>query len=142
MSKDVVQHQQRARVPGLWDWLESGWPTALRLLEPERWTRVEEYVLDDRLVVRTELPGIDPDKDVEITLSGGLLTIHGERREEHRDNGRSEFSYGAFSRSVALPNGADEDDVTATYQDGILEVSIKVHQAKPEAKRIPVGKPG
>jgi HSP20 family molecular chaperone IbpA len=84
------------------------------------------------------MPGIDPDKDVEVTIQDGVLTIHGERREEHKDTRRSEFYYGSFSRSVALPTGADEDDVQAAYKDGILEVSVRLGESKPETKRITV----
>lgn len=53
--------------------------------------------------MRAELPGIDPDKDVQITLEDNVLTLHGERREEVKDKHRSEFRYGAFSRAVRCP---------------------------------------
>jgi HSP20 family protein len=138
MAKNMVQHGESLRAPGIWDWFGNSWPTALRMLEPERMTRLEEFIQGDRYVVRTELPGIDPDKDVEITIQDGILTLHGERQEESRENQRSEFYYGAFSRSVALPGGADEDDVKATYKDGILQVSIKLGESKPETRKIPV----
>ena len=85
-----------------------------------------------------ELPGIDPDKDVEITIQDGVLNVHGERREEHKDHQRSEFFYGSFSRSVALPKGADVDDTRASYKDGILEVSVKLVEEKAEVKKISV----
>src|SRR5918992_238937 len=69
------------------------------------------------LVIRAELPGIDPEKDVEITLRDGLLTIRGERRHEERtsENGISRFesASGSFERSVVLPQGVKEDDITA-----------------------------
>ncbi|WP_432395029.1 Hsp20/alpha crystallin family protein [Pseudarthrobacter sp. L19] len=88
--------------------------------------KVEQFQDGSTLVVRAEVPGIDPDKDVDVSVSDGMLHIRAEREEksEHKSkNGyRSEFRYGSFSRSVALPAGAKEEDITATYKDGVLEV--------------------
>jgi len=72
------------------------------------------------------VPGIDPDKDVKITIDNGFLTIRAERLEEKKEGGRSEFRYGSFIRSATLPTGADPDDVTATYGDSILEVRVGI----------------
>lgn len=95
--------------------------------------RVEEFVDDKTLVVRAELPGIDPDKDVQIEVLNGELHIRAERQEktEHKekDSYRSEFTYGSFTRTLRLPAGATEDDVKATYTDGVLEI------------RVPIGEP-
>ena len=103
--------------------------------------RVEDYIEEGRYVLRAEVPGIDPDKDVEITIDNGVLTVKAERREEKKEGGRSEFRYGSFSRSATLPTGADPDDVTATYGDGILEVRVGIKpETKPEAKRIAIAK--
>jgi HSP20 family protein len=94
------------------------------------WLRVEEYRDGDDLVVRAELPDIDPDKDLEITVSEGVLGISAERQEktEHKDKSsyRSEFRYGSFSRNIALPQGVTENDVAASYKDGVLEVRVHV----------------
>ena len=138
MSKDVTPRHDSLRTPAIWEWFGSSWPSALRMFEPEGLTRLEEFVRDGRFVVRTELPGIDPDKDVEITIQDGVLHVHGERHEEHKDRQRSEFSYGSFSRSVTLPKGADADDTKASYKDGILEVSVKLGEEKVEIKKIEV----
>ena len=90
--------------------------------------RVEEFVDQDALVVRAEMPGIDPDKDVEISIHDGMLHLRAERRDssEHKDKGgyRSEFHYGLFERTLPLPAGVTDADVTATYKDGILEVRM------------------
>ena len=90
--------------------------------------RVEEYVEEGSLVVRAEMPGIDPDKDVEISMHDGMLHIRAERRDvsEHKDKKeyRSEFHYGMFERTLPLPTGVAEGDVTATYKDGVLEVRM------------------
>lgn len=88
--------------------------------------RVEEMVDGNTLVVRAELPGIDPDKDVEVTVADGVLSIKAERQEkkEHKDKDsyRSEFRYGSFMRRIPLPSGVQQDDVSASYKDGVLEV--------------------
>jgi HSP20 family protein len=72
-------------------------------------TWVDVFHRGDDLVIRAELPGIDPDNDVDITLQEGVLTIRGERRHEERTDGegvhRFESAVGSFSRSVALPDG-------------------------------------
>ena len=107
------------------------------------WLRVEEFVDEGALVVRVEVPGIDPEKDVEITVADGVLTIRAERKEISENRGkqsyRSELRYGSFERRVPLPAGATEDDVSATYQDGMLEVRVPLGEVPvPEPKRIPV----
>ena len=93
--------------------------------------------------VRAELPDIDPDKDVELSVVDGVLHIRAEREEksEHKgkDSYRSEFRYGSFSRDVPLPAGCSEKDVKATYRDGVLEIRVPMAQApKPEPMKIPV----
>jgi HSP20 family molecular chaperone IbpA len=103
--------------------------------------RVEDYVSEGQYVVRAELPGIDPEKDVEITVDDGVLTVKAERREEKKEGGRSEFRYGSFTRTVTLPTGADEENVAASYSDGILEVRTPIKEAaKAEPKRIAITK--
>ncbi len=81
---------------------------------------------DGHYVLHAELPGIDPAKDVDITVSNGQLTIKAERSEKKETNGRSEFTYGSFTRSVTLPAGANEEDIKATYDKGILTVDVAV----------------
>ena len=119
-----------------------------RFFEPDgegSWLRVEEYLDGDHLVVRTELPDIDPDKDVEITVTDGVLDIRAERhaRTEHsgKEGFRSEFRYGAFTRRMTLPAGTKDSDIAATYRDGILEIHVPVGQeAKAETTRVPVAR--
>jgi HSP20 family molecular chaperone IbpA len=103
--------------------------------------RVEDYVEDGHYVVRAELPGLDPAKDVEVLVRDGVLTVTVERREEHREGKRSEFRYGTFTRSVVLPEGADDTDVVATYTDGILLVRAPITGAAPEVRRVPIATP-
>jgi HSP20 family protein len=90
--------------------------------------KVEDFQEGDTLVVRAELPDIDPDKDVRLIVADGYVELHAERREEKKEEGeegfRSEFTYGSFTRMIPLPAGATEDDVKKTYKDGILEVRV------------------
>ncbi len=114
-----------------------------RWREAEELIRVEEFREDGTLVIRADLPGIDPDKDVEITVTAGILHIEAERREEEKreEKGyvRQELRYGSLSRSLPLPEGVTEADITATYKAGVLE--IRVPQPKRESvKKIAISK--
>lgn len=106
------------------DWFENGAPRALRTLGLTPYVRVEDYVEDGTYVVRAEMPGIDPDEDVTLSVSGDVLTIAGERREEKKEKNRQELHYGSFRRSVQLPRGVQPDQISATYTDGVLEVRV------------------
>ena len=120
------------------DFLETPW-TFLRPVSSHP-VRVEDFFRDGTYVIRAELPGIDPDKDLEVQVVGGVLTISAERRQEVTDSRRSEFHYGTFSRSVTLPAGADEEHIDAIYGHGILEVTVKLaeYTADKTARKIPV----
>jgi HSP20 family protein len=93
---------------------------------------VDEYRDGQTQVIRAELPGIDPDRDVELTVSDGMLRINAERRVETdiEDRGytRHELRYGRFTRTLPLAEGATEADVSATYKDGILEIRVPVRE--------------
>lgn len=115
----LVRPGQRGMLPELFDWLESPFAT----LRPQM-IRLEEFTEEGRYVLRAELPGIDPEKDVEVSVSDGVLIIHGERKEEEKEGRRTEFRYGSFTRSVTLPAGADEYDITAVYDKGVLEITV------------------
>ena len=121
------------------EWLESYSPFSVRGLGLAPYVRVEDYMEDDTYVLRAELPGVDPDKDIELSIEHDMLTITGERREETKDKNHREFHYGSFRRTVALPTGTNPEDVKATYTDGVLEVRVptKVEEAHEQVK-IPV----
>jgi HSP20 family protein len=122
----------------LFDWLES----PLTMLRPQsaQPMRVEDFVKDGRYVVRAELPGLDPNKGLEVTMSHGILSIKATREEKTEDKHHSEFRYGSFARHLAMPAGVDEQSVQATYDQGILEIVIGLkHQEAAETERkIPV----
>ncbi len=132
--------ERRLATPALPDryWFGDVW----RALSMPDTMRVEEYREDGNVVVRAELPDIDPDKDVEVSVEDGRLCISAERtqRTEHDDESgfRSEFRYGSFSRVLPLPAGVKPDDVVATYRDGILEVRVPVGEPEPARQKVVV----
>ena len=100
------------------------------------WTpRVDTFVKDDKIVVRADLPGVDP-KEVDISLEGNVLTVSGERKAEKEEANYREVSYGRFERRVRVPNGTDPEKIAAKYTNGVLEVSVPL--PKPVTRKVPV----
>jgi HSP20 family protein len=139
MATVSAQRQPRTLMPDFSE-LFNGTPlfAGLRPLFDRNLIRLEDVMSEGRYEVHAEIPGVDPVKDIDITVHDGMLTIKAVRSQTVESHGRSEFSYGAFARSVPLPAGADVDDVKATYQKGILTVSVPVPNGAPAAKRIEV----
>jgi len=105
--------------------------------------RVEEFVDGTTQVVRAEMPGIDPEKDVDVSVTNGVLHIRAQREEKSeeksKDGYRSEFRYGSFTRDIPLPDGIKDDDVTASYRDGVLEVRAPVPlQAQTQSRKVQI----
>ena len=133
----LLHRDPRTIFPDLVDWFEEPFLTLRPYLGQP--IKVEEYVEDDRYMIRAELAGIDPGKDIEVTVGSGYLTIRAERSDTIEGKHRSEFRYGTFSRTLALPANADEDAVTASYRDGILTLSVGLKtEQKASAKKIEV----
>jgi HSP20 family molecular chaperone IbpA len=124
-------------VPELVDWFEEPFLTLRPYLGQA--IRIEDFTEDGHYVIRAEIAGIDPEKELEVSVAGGYLTISAIRSGQVEGKHRSEFRYGSFSRTVELPPGADADHVTAEYAHGILtiKVAIKGEHQEP-AKRIQV----
>ena len=106
---------------------------------------IESRVEEGKFIVRTDLPGIDP-KNAEIKVIGNVLTISGSREEKREskkaDYFRREIRYGAFERSVRLPEGIKAEDLKATYRDGVLEVSARMlKEAAPKEVKIQLESP-
>jgi HSP20 family protein len=103
--------------------------------------RLDEYRQDGALVVRAELPGLDPDKDVHVSVANGRVQIDVEHREQdevERNGYRvQELRYGRLSRSVPFGEGVPTSAITATYNNGVLEVRIPEPPA-PQPTRIPI----
>ena len=120
-------------IPDILDWFEEPFLTLRPYLAQP--IRVEEYTEDGRLLVKAELAGIDPAKDVEVTVGSGYLSIHAQRSGTLEGKQHSEFRYGSFTRTLALPADAVQDDVSASYRDGILTVSVGLKAEKKEAAK-------
>jgi HSP20 family molecular chaperone IbpA len=103
---------------------------------------------DGELIITAELPGIDPDKDVEITLQDDYLTISGEKSEEREISEENRYlrerHYGKFVRRVPVPDGVTEDMISADYDRGVLTVTVKLPEEAqpPEPRKIPVAMKG
>jgi HSP20 family protein len=119
---------------------------------PELWNddivdldvRVEEFERDGYFVIRAEVPGINPDEDIDITVTDRTLRlmIHREHSEQRAllKHYRTEFQYGSFTRLLALPQTASDKDIKATYKDGILEIHVKLNGHTSSEKKIPITK--
>ena len=139
MTKLAVQRQSRPLLLELSELFSGFAPLAgLRPFFDNHWIRLEEETKDGRYEARAELPGLDPANDIDITVRDGQLSIKAERAEKSESNGRSEFTYGSFTRSVPLPEGANEVDISASYGKGILTISVPVPEAEPAENHVEV----
>jgi HSP20 family protein len=129
------------------------WLTTRNILDfPESWfdsrgeaaIRVEEFEDGNQMVVRAELPGVNPEEDIDITVSDGALCIKVQRRKETthetKRHYRSEFQYGSYTRTLPLPAGATDTDVKAKYTDGVLEVRIPINGKQVESKKVAISR--
>lgn len=112
-------------------------------LNAKGWTpAVDIYETDQNLVIKAELPGIDP-KDLEVRVEDGTLYLKGERKYEREVKEESyhrvERSYGSFARTFSLPRTINTEDIKADYKDGILTLTMpKREEAKPKTVKINV----
>lgn len=127
-----------SRPDALRHWLD----TLPTWITPFETMKLEEQLTDDAFVVRAELPGIDPDKDVDVWIADGMLHVKAERTMEHEEHDegsfRSEFSYGSFHRAVSLPHDVATDEVKATYKDGVLEVRLPRTAVTPAINKVTI----
>jgi HSP20 family protein len=125
------------------DWLAE-WPFQqfFRRMAEDNDLRVDEFVEGNQVVIRAELPGVDPDRDVDISVVDGNLVIRAERRHEEKEEGRdyrrSEIRYGAFSRALPLPPAAKVDDIKASYKNGILEVRAPIKEPSSKSSKVAI----
>jgi HSP20 family protein len=121
--------------------LRGGGEEAVTLTE---WSPAVDISEDDKeYTIKAELPGMHKD-DVRVTVEGGVLSIAGERKAEKEEKNkryhRTERSYGSFTRSFTLPEGASGEKVTADFKDGILIVHLqKDEKAKPKSIEVKIG---
>ncbi len=106
--------------------------------------RVDVSETEKEYVLTAELPGMD-EKDIDIAISNNVLTIKGEKREEHEEKDRNyyymERSFGSFCREFPLPSEVDEDKIEATFKKGVLTVTLpKLPEVIEKTRRIPIKK--
>jgi len=130
----------RREMDRLWDDYFGPGRRALRPMEMEFAPAVDVSETAEQVVVKAEVPGIDV-KDIDITLSGDVLTIKGEKKSEREEKEESyhlvERSYGSFTRSLKLPAAVEMDKIAARYEKGVLTVTCpKKEEVKPKAIEI------
>ncbi len=106
------------------------------------WPDMDIIESDDRYFIRADVPGVEI-KDIDISVSGEVLTISGQKKEEMNVKEGSyrhlERSYGSFSRSFTLPENVDRENIEASCRNGVLELTLKkAGEPRPSAKRIEV----
>jgi HSP20 family protein len=103
------------------------------------WPSVEVSDGEREIRVSAEIPGLS-EKDVEVTVHDGVLSIHGEKKSEteDKDRGYSERWYGRFERRIALPSGVEEDKAEASFRDGVLTVTLPKSAEAASGRRIPI----
>ncbi len=103
--------------------------------------QVEVFEREGQLVVRADLPGLSKD-DVKVEVANDTITISGERKSEHEEKRegfyRSERSYGSFYRQIPLPEGVNAEDATATFNNGVLEVTMQAPQRRSRSRRLEI----
>jgi HSP20 family protein len=140
---------QESKAPGaLTRWprdltdLWPGWAPFGAIGWPFRDIKIEEFIDGEQLVIRAELPGVDPDRDIDVSVENGVLTIAAERQEGSREKlekgYRSEFRYGSFVRQVRLPAGTSPEVVSAAYKDGVLEIRMPKPTPEAASRRIQI----
>ena len=101
---------------------------------------VDCFTREDKLVMRAELPGVNPD-DVDVSLTGNRLTIRGEKKAERKTEEKNvlirEISHGRFERSFTLTESLKPEDIKASFNNGVLELTMPVEKAE-TSRRIPV----
>ena len=105
---------------------------------------IEVFQKDKQLFVRADLPGI-PQDSISVQVEGDTLTISGERHDDRNEQREgyyhSERSYGSFHRSIALPEGVNNDDIRAHFDNGVLQVVVPLpEQKKPSGRKVEIGK--
>lgn len=121
------------------DWFETDFPLRPFLPHEGHLIRVEDARTDREYTVRAELPGVDPEQDIQVLVDDDILTIQAERREHKEGTQRSEFRYGMLRRAVRLPSGADTEHITAKYDKGVLTVTVPLAAPPASAgRKIPI----
>ena len=139
LSEDVDQLFNQLSIGSVVDRTQlMGLPPAALATAVDWIPAVETFELDAKLVIQTDLPGLAAD-DVAVEVANGILTISGERRDEQEieDRGlrRTERRYGRFTRSLALPEGAQVEQIQASCRDGVLEITVPLAPSAAQQRR-------
>jgi HSP20 family protein len=122
---------------------ESGLPSRWSTGGANMWQpQIDVTTRDGQLLVHADLPGLKQE-DVKVSVHDGVLTISGERQDKHEENRggvyRRERSYGSFSRQIALPEGVDPEAIKASFESGVLEVTMPMpKETSPRGRSIPI----
>lgn len=134
----MVEKSQSGLWPSLYDPFRTWGQRLTEFLSPASDAKLQ----DDQYHITLELPGVD-EKDMELTVHDGVVTVQGEKRTEREEKGDtwyfSERQYGSFSRSFRLPPDADETALDANLKDGVLTITVpKSESGEDSAKRIEI----
>ncbi|WP_406385902.1 Hsp20/alpha crystallin family protein [Streptomyces sp. NBC_01618] len=133
--------RRRSLFPDLVDWFGTDFPRfpMWRPMPHIHPIPIEVTSQEGQYTLRAELPGMDPAKDIDITVEGDMLTVSAEHAESKEEKDHSEFRYGSFHRTVRLPAQIPPDGVEAEYEDGILTVRVAMEpEVADTARSIPV----
>lgn len=122
------------------DWMDEFFEEAFDLTSGSFTPGLNVYETDDAFELTLELPGMSKE-DIDISMENNMLTISGERKATREEDGRThhrvESRFGTFSRSLPLPNNVNEEEIEATYENGVLAVNIPKSE-KTTGKKIKV----
>lgn len=148
MSKSIVTHDPIREMREMSNWMDRffGLPN-LRDLPTARWTTelslpIDIFEKDGKLTVKAAIPGVNAE-DLDVNVEDHILTIRGEtKQDEVTENDRvyrREYNYGAFTRSIRLPENIDLEKVEATFDKGFVYVNFPmIEEPKPKALKVPV----
>jgi HSP20 family protein len=143
MSPFLTLHREMNRLfDDVFSRFEGGMPSLLGRMPS--WPSIEAVETDKDVRVSAELPGLD-EKDIEVLVDEDVLTIRGEKKAETEDKERrfSERYYGRFERVIPLPFAIEQDKVEASFNNGVLTVTLpKSAKAQEKAKRVPIDPKG
>jgi HSP20 family protein len=131
MANSIIRRHPLADFSELREWLDQAFAGSGESWNP----RIDVVKKEGELVLKADLPGVKPD-EINVEVEDGVLTVSGEHEEKTEEKKerylRRERRYGSFSRSMALPEGVEADDIEANIVDGVLELRIPL--PKPEEK--------
>lgn len=111
-------------------WVTDSAPVA-RLRQAGRPIPAEDFVENGVYVIRADLPGVDPARDIDLLVRAGTIEIRAIRRDDLKNRRHADISYGLFRRVMRIPADADSDSLTTRYTNGVLEVAMELPGARP-----------